>query len=100
MKVSPIKTAKITANGLSLYNLLDRYLEDFPENSVLAITSKVVALCEGRTVLIKDVSKQELIRQEASLYLPASNKYGTQFTVTQNTLVPNAGIDESNASNV
>ena len=44
-----------------------------------------------------DINKEDLVITESKLYLPATlSKYGHHFTITNNTLIPTAGIDESN----
>jgi len=97
MKITPLKTERITAGSISLTELLDKNLSDFPDKSVLAITSKVVSLCEGSTVPIEGTDKEALIRQQASHILPPEYSiYGRPFTITGNTLISSAGIDESN----
>lgn len=97
MKVSAIKTERLVAGSLSLAGLLDKFLTDFPDNSVLAVTSKIVSICEGRIVPFGKVNKEELIISESDSYLPPEvSKYGYHFTVTASTIVSMAGIDESN----
>src|SRR5690606_6018198 len=87
------------ANDISLFVLLDESLPTLTEGSVVAITSKVVSLCEG-SVAPKDLDRYELIKQHADLYLPHElSQYHFTFTVTNNTIVPAAGIDQSNADN-
>jgi len=67
------------------------------EKSVLAISSKVVSLCEQNVVPMTDTDKETLMIQQSQLYLPAQlSKYGCHFTITHNTLIAMAGIDESN----
>lgn len=59
-----------------------------------------MAIHQGRTVKIDEKSKEELIRQESERFLPYINETGdfhVNLTVTQNVLIPAAGIDESNA---
>ena len=69
------------------------------EKMVLAITSKIVSLAEGRLVKAEDVpDKKALIRQEADHYLGELN-YGSLLTIKHGLLVPSAGIDESNSEN-
>ncbi len=99
MKITPIRTPRITSRSTTLLDLLDAVLDYLPERSVLAITSKIVSLCEGRTVPVSEVpDKDALIRHESDWYLPSSiNKYDITFSITQNTLIPGAGIDKSNA---
>ena len=50
MQVRTIKTHKITSEDKSLEVVLDKYLRSIPEQSILAVTSKIVAICEGRLV--------------------------------------------------
>ena len=78
--------------------MLDSYLpRKLRDRTIVAITSKVVSLCEGRLVPLSGISKDELIKRESQRYVAQSNPYGFTFTVTNDTLVPAAGIDESNA---
>ena len=97
MKVTPVKTHKITLRDKDLLKLLDRYLPRLKERSVVAISSKIVAICEGRVVKMGLVDKDELIKNEAELYLPRhENRYHVSLTITDSKLVATAGIDESN----
>jgi len=97
MKVAAIRTHKVTAKDRDLIKILDRYLLAFSENSILAITSKIVSITEGRLVKMDGVEKDELIKREAQYYLPRNqNPYNVSLTVTRNMLVATAGIDESN----
>jgi putative folate metabolism gamma-glutamate ligase len=97
MKVTPIKTHKITVDDSDLIKILDKYLIIFPEKSVLAITSKIVSITEGRFVKIGGVDKDELIKKESQFYLPREqNPYNVSITIARNMLAATAGIDESN----
>lgn len=82
-----------------------------PENSVLAISSKIISYCQGRLVrktrseeqgFSREEARAEkhaLVQQEADLYTdPHSSKYDLMLTIKNSTLAVNAGIDESNAS--
>ena len=101
MIVKAIKTRKVLPSASTLFELLDEYVTEFSENSVLAITSKIVSLCEGATVPLDSIEREDLIKQEAERYavLPESD-YGVIFTVIGHTLIPNAGVDQSNADGV
>lgn len=100
MIVQAIKTERILAGGMPLLKLLDTYVTGLRDGSVLAITSKVVSLCENNVVPISAGDKESLVIQESDYYLPAeTSKYGYHFTVINNTLISMAGIDESNADN-
>jgi len=97
VRVRAIKTRIVTSGSCSLSDLLDESLSEVPERSVVAIASKVVALCEGRTVPREGIEKDELVAKQAQLYLPSSmHPYGVTLSIARNTLVVAAGIDESN----
>ena len=99
MKVSAIKTEKIMPNNKDLFSILDRYVKVFPEKSILAITSKIVSICEGRVVKTEDADKKELIKKEAEyFYHLEKSKYDLTLTIKNNMIIPNAGIDESNGN--
>ena len=98
MIVQAIKTHKITQEDQNILKILDQYLPKLEENSVVAITSKIISICEGRIIPINQVDKDELIKQEAEHYLPRHmSKYNFMLTMKYNLLVPSAGIDESNS---
>lgn len=99
MNVTPLRTHRITANDTNVVAILDRYFPKLKERSVVAVTSKVVAICEGRLVPIDSVDKDELIKKEAQYYLPrTSSKYNVSLTIARNILAASAGIDESNGN--
>ena len=110
MKVFPIKTHKITKNDKDLFAVLNKYLPKLEEGSILAITSKIVSITEGRLVKMEEADpasakgfgeakKDELIKQESQFYLPRDeNPYNVSFTITRNMLAATAGIDESNGN--
>jgi dihydrofolate synthase / folylpolyglutamate synthase len=97
VNVVSIKTDPITAQSRDLFAVLDRHLPALAERSILAVTSKIVAICEGRVVRADAAAKSALVEQEAELFLPPTeSKYGITLTIRHNLLVPTAGIDESN----
>lgn len=96
MKVIPLETHKITVSDTNLFAILDTYLTELPEKSVLAVTSKIVAICEGR-VAPATADKDELIISEAEYYLPRElNRYHVMVTINDHVIAAAAGIDESN----
>jgi len=98
MKVTAVKTDKIVA-GIALLEILDKHLERMPDNSILAITSKIVGICEGRVVPIGSIEKNALVKRESDFFLDRSlSKFNMSFTITHGTLIPVAGIDESNGN--
>ncbi|MFW5685018.1 MAG: coenzyme F420-0:L-glutamate ligase [Spirochaetota bacterium] len=97
MIVTAIRTRRVSAAEMSLTDLLDESIERLEPGTIVGITSKVVSLCENRVVDPARVDKSELIESEADRYLPASSsRYHVFLTIKQNTLIPSAGIDESN----
>lgn len=97
MKITAIKTRKIVTNDKNIFEIIDEASPVIEDGSILAVTSKIVSLCEGNVVPVNVTSKEDLIVREADKYLPAAlSKYGHYFTITNNTLIPTAGIDESN----
>ena len=98
MRVQAIKTRKFFPPQDDLWDLLSA-IKSLKESSVVAVTSKVVAIGEGRCVSLDSISKDELIAKEADKYLPRKlflNEW-TMYTIKNNLLVAAAGIDESNA---
>jgi dihydrofolate synthase / folylpolyglutamate synthase len=97
MIVTSIKTHKITQQDTDLLSLLNKYISTIKNGSVIAVTSKIVAICEGRIVSLTE-DKNNLIIKEAEQYLPRSmSKYDFTLTIKQGLLIPSAGIDESNS---
>lgn len=99
MIVRAVKTRKVTPSSVTLVALVDEALTALPERSVLAISAKVVSLCEGRVAPKAGTDLQQLVRDEAEWYMPkAKAQHGYTFTIAHNMLTPNSGIDESNAA--
>lgn len=94
MHVQAIRTHRISW-GESLNDILDVYVTSLEERSVLAITSKLVSVCQNRRVSPSDTNKKQLIQQEADAILDITSPY--PLTIKHNRLIPSAGIDESNA---
>src|SRR5690554_2765040 len=114
MRVRAIKTHAITPADTDLLAILDQYVPAIEEGTVLAITSKIVAICQGRIVKLEEAKPEEaqfeevekaegrshadikgdLIRQEADYYLPpGASKYRVWLTIKEGRLIPSAGID-------
>ncbi len=91
MQVKPIRTGIFT-EGESLVPFIRKYVKKIPEKSVLVVTSKIVALSEGRTA--EKNQKKYLIRKESDSAIKTKL---TWLTVKDGMLMPAAGIDESNA---
>lgn len=116
MQVTAIKTHKITTKDKNLLAILDRYLDPsnsssalfniaqddkkrVPENSVVVVTSKIVAICEGRVISSDLTTKDKLVEKEADYYLPRHmSKYDFCISITNGTFTASAGVDESNGN--
>lgn len=95
MEIKAIKTNIFRENG-DLVAFVLKYVKNIKENSVLVITSKIVALAEGRTVEYKsEEEKNKLIKKESDFALKTKIVW---LTIKDGMVMANAGIDESNAS--
>ena len=97
----PIKTRPILPPEQSIYPILEEYLPPLQENDLLLITSKILAIHQGRCLKITDTTnKDELIKSEAECFIPRSEipSQAAILTIKENTLIASAGIDESNAN--
>lgn len=98
LQIQPIQTHKITTADETLTTLLDQYLHDFAAGSILVITSKIVSLIQKRVVAAAHANRQQLIEAEAEHYLPPRySRYQVTLTIKAGLLIPNSGVDESNA---
>lgn len=99
MQIRAIKTELLRPPKDDLLAAIRKALPRLPEKSILVVTSKVVAISQGRAIRISPaVKKDDLIRSEAAWYLPRSavpHKW-IMLTIKENLLIPSAGIDESN----
>jgi F420-0:gamma-glutamyl ligase len=82
-------------------NLLHFIMSEVPkalwqENSVIAITSKLVSLQEDRLQKREGTEKLALIKKESDVYL-GEIAYGCHLAIKQGQLLATAGIDESNS---
>lgn len=94
MIVTPIKT-NIFRENESLRDFIIEYIKKVPERSIIVVTSKIVALSEGRTVINSGPEvKERLIRTEADAVIQAEYAH---LTLTDGMLMASAGIDASNA---
>lgn len=99
MKVTAVKTKLLEANKYTLTEVLSESIDTLAEGSVVAISSKIVSLCEGNVLSLKDISKDDLIKKEADRFIPKEfSKYGVYLTIKNGMLIPSAGVDESNTN--
>ncbi len=101
MHIQSLVTPRIEAGQYELLNIIDQAVKTLEPNSVLAITSKIVSLCEGSVVPMAGTDKTELMRRMSEQFVADEHsKWGVHFTITNGMLIPTAGIDESNAGDV
>jgi putative folate metabolism gamma-glutamate ligase len=100
MKLKIIRISPVRART-NLLSLLDNSIKELYEGSVVAITSKIISIADGDTVPIDGKTKNDFVAQQADYYLPAEvSQYNIFITITDNVLIANAGIDESNGDNM
>ncbi len=99
MIVKAYKTHKIKPED-NLFLILDKYLPRLNEKDVVAVTSKIVAICEGRVVKNDGkIEKFTLAKKYCQYYLPEKYvKFNVHPTITNNVFVVSAGVDESNGA--
>lgn len=97
MQYIPIKTPVLQPPQDSLYAVLDSLNISVLPGDVIAVSSKVVAIDEGRSVPIGSVEKAILVAGEAELLIPRSY-WSSPLTVKHGAFIGNAGVDESNGS--
>ncbi len=100
MYIKHLKTHPIEV-GEDLIHILNAYVPTLDEGAILAVTSKIISLCQGRIVHKEDVNdKYTLIKQEADAYISENEKnmYDLYLTIINGILIPSAGIDESNGN--
>ncbi|MCL5436129.1 MAG: coenzyme F420-0:L-glutamate ligase [Patescibacteria group bacterium] len=93
IRIQSHRTAKVVGIGDDLFS----YLEKIPlaEKSILAISSKVISVCEGR-VIKKTAGSDIVVKREAEKYIERSKVPGGHvlLTLKRNILTASAGVDE------
>ncbi|HHY64743.1 MAG TPA: putative folate metabolism gamma-glutamate ligase [Clostridiaceae bacterium] len=98
MKVTAIRTRLIRPFECQIEDIIAESVDRMNERSVLAISSKVISLCEGNVLPADSTSKDRLVEAEADSYIPREeSRYGVYITIKNGFIAPSAGIDESNS---
>lgn len=95
MQIKAIKTRVFKENE-DIIEFIKEHIKKIKEKSVLVITSKIVALSEGRTRIVKNKKEKERIIKEESQF--AIKTKWAWLTIKDDIVMASAGIDESNAS--
>ncbi|MFA5954932.1 MAG: coenzyme F420-0:L-glutamate ligase [Patescibacteria group bacterium] len=101
MQIYTIATRAFLPPKDDLFDLLDESVTDLRDGDVLCISSKIVAIHQGRCLKIdSSIDKDELIAKEAERFVPRSRVPGALaiLTMKEHTLIASAGIDESNGN--
>jgi F420-0:gamma-glutamyl ligase len=100
MQFIPVKTRKMLPPKDDFFEVLDESLPNLKEGDVLLVASKVLAIHQGRCIKIGKTDKHQLIKKEADYSLPSHMVNGSDIilTIKNYTLIPSAGIDESNGN--
>jgi len=95
MIVTPIKT-RIFIENENLESFIQEHIAAFQNNSIIVVTSKIVALSEGRTYDGNSEEEKERLATQESDWIMRT-KY-VWLTLKGGMLMASAGIDASNAN--
>ncbi len=98
--IRTIETGVVSAPKDDLLQHIRQSKLTLKEGDIVAVTSKVVGIWEGATLPFDSISKDELVKREAKLWLDRRNVFGRRVmhTITKGHFIPSAGIDESNGN--
>ncbi len=100
MQFLPVKTRILNPPQDDIFDVLEN-MPSLNEGDVVFITSKILAIHQGRCIAMDDIeNKDALIFQEADSYIPrpGTQQHHVVLTIKDHTLIPSAGIDESNSN--
>lgn len=95
MKITPIHTPYFE-NGQALEPFLHAHLPCLSEGSIVALTSKIISLSQGRLISPGNSTLHEILEQECDWVEPITLYDQTFLTQYQGRILLNAGIDTSN----
>lgn len=101
MIITPIKTRIANPPQDDVYDIIEQANLQLQEKDIVVITTKLLAIHQGRCILIDDVpNKDDLIIQEAERFLPRNMVPGGHaiIAIKNQALLGSAGIDESNGN--
>lgn len=106
MNVRPVQTPVFTPPQVDFFAVIDTLDLELTDGSVLAVSAKIVAIHQGRCVLMEQdltavaAQKDMLITAEAEWYLErdTSIPYPRIFTIYEGTFCSASGIDASNSN--
>jgi len=95
MQFIPIKTRIMQPPQDDFWSVLDESLLSLKEEDVVLISSKVLAIHQGRSVKIEGQDKNSLVEAEADFIVPRPY-WPSPLSVAHHAFLGAAGIDESN----
>lgn len=98
MNVQAIPTRVVTPPKDDLVDFLTHAVPKLSEGSIIVISSKVVAICEGDCIPHDSQTKAQLVKREADqIMVSRHGKKERILTLRRGLLIGSAGVDESNA---
>lgn len=99
MEILPIKLRTLTPPKDDLCEAIIRSRLKLKEGDIVAVSSKVVSIAEGRTLPIDSIDKDALVEREADWFIRIpTGKYRRTFTVAAGGMASSSGIDQSNGN--
>jgi len=99
MEVLGVKTRVMRPPKDDLFAVFDEFVEDVCEGDVVVVSSKVMAIHQGRCVRADEADKDALVEEESErMFSYYNSAFGRRFRLTlkEHTLVSAGGVDESN----
>lgn len=97
MRLISFRTKRFMPPQDALEPELERLAPSLRSGDVVLVSSKVVAIDEGRCERLSEAEKRERVRLEADLVIERPY-WPTPLTVTRNSFIGAAGLDESNGN--
>ena len=98
MRIISIRTKIFFPPKDDIFPTIEKVGKKLREKDILVITSKIVAIGEGRCVRVTTkAAKRKLIEQEG-FYTRFNSIKNTEFSIKGNTVIASAGIDDSNGN--
>lgn len=100
MKIQPIKTRCFNPPKDDIYDLLNNFSPEIKDGDILCITTKILSIHQGLCIPCSEVKdKDQLIFEESEVYIERQENatHPVVLSIKNHTLIPSAGIDESNS---
>jgi coenzyme F420-0:L-glutamate ligase len=99
MELIPIRTRALKAPKDDLLAAIAESKLKLKEGDILAISSKVVSIYEGRAVSVEGTDKEKLVEAEADWYVRVrKGNHRHRFTIAKGHMAGSSGIDQSNGN--